>query len=68
MKIYSDTPEGATIVHNIFIDQYMPYANGEYVKVYLYLLRCADTGRELSLSSIADIFDYTEKDILRALS
>ncbi|MDO4320917.1 MAG: DnaD domain protein [Lachnospiraceae bacterium] len=68
MKIYTDTPEGATVVHNTFIDQYMPHANGEYVKVYLYLLRCADTGRDLSLSSIADVFDYTEKDIQRALA
>ena len=68
MKIYTDAPEGATVVHNTFIDRYMPHANGEYVKVYLYLLRCADTGRELSLSSIADVFDHTEKDVLRALA
>lgn len=68
MKIFTDAPEGATVVHNTFIDRYMPHANGEYVKVYLYLLRCADTGRELSLSSIADVFDHTEKDVLRALA
>lgn len=68
MKIYTNTPEGATVVQNAFIDQYMPHANGEFVKVYLYLLRCADTGRELSLSSIADVFEHTEKDIQRALS
>ena len=47
MKIYTDTPEGVTVVKNTFIDQYMPQANGEFVKVYLYLLRCANTGREL---------------------
>ena len=68
MKIYTDAPEGTTVIQNSFIDQYMPYANGEFVKVYLYLLRCANTGRELSLSSIADIFEHTEKDIQRALS
>ncbi|MFR8549201.1 MAG: DnaD domain protein [Lachnospiraceae bacterium] len=67
MKIYTGTPEGMTVIHNFFIDQYMPRANGEFVKVYLYLLRCADSGRELSLSSIADVFDCTEKDIHRAL-
>lgn len=67
MKIYTDTPEGMTVVQNTFIDQYMPHANGEFVKVYLYLLRCANTGRELSLSSIADVFDHTEKDVSRAL-
>lgn len=67
MKIYTDTPEGMTVIQNTFIDQYMPHANGEFVKVYLYLLRCANTDRELSLSSIADVFDHTEKDISRAL-
>ncbi len=68
MKIYTDTPEGFTVIQNVFIDQYMPHANGEFVKVYLYLLRCANTGRELSLSSIADVFEHTEKDIQRALA
>lgn len=67
MKIYTDTPEGVTVVKNTFIDQYMPQANGEFVKVYLYLLRCANTGRELSLSSIADVLEHTENDIRRAL-
>ena len=28
-----------TLVDNEFIDRYMPAANGEYVKVYLLLLR-----------------------------
>jgi DnaD/phage-associated family protein len=68
MKIYTDTPEGMTVVQNAFIDQFMPHANGEFVKVYLYLLRCANTDRELSLSSIADVFDHTEKDVQRALT
>ncbi|MCD7744421.1 MAG: DnaD domain protein [Lachnospiraceae bacterium] len=67
MKIYTDTPEGSTVVQNSFIDQYMPQANGEFVKVYLYLLRCANSGRELSLSSIADVFEHTEKDVRRAI-
>ena len=68
MQIFTDAPEGVTVVPNSFIDQYLPHANGEYVKVYLYLLRCADTGRELSLSSVADVFDHTEKDVQRALA
>lgn len=67
MKIYTDTPEGVTVVKNTFIDQYMPHANGEYVKVYLYLLRCANTGRDPSLSSIADVLEHTENDVRRAL-
>ena len=51
-----------------FIDNYMPEANGEYVKVYLLLLRCqACPDRELTISGIADILDDTEKDVIRAL-
>ena len=32
----------STCVPNIFIDKYMTSANGEYIKIYLYLLRCMD--------------------------
>ena len=58
-----------TIVPNAFIDLYMPSANGAYVKVYLYLLRCFSTNDcEISISTIADHLDNTEKDIIRALN
>lgn len=57
-----------TTVSNTFIDNYMPQANGEFVKIYLYLLRCmSDSSMELSISAIADKFDQTEKDVNRAL-
>ena len=57
-----------TCVPNIFIDQFMPEANGEYIKVYLYLLRCIDSSSgDISISAIADCFDHTEKDVIRAL-
>ena len=59
------------MVSNHFIDTYMPEANGEFVKVYLYLLRCLSTSAakapEVSISSIADRFNHTEKDVKRAL-
>lgn len=42
-------------------------ANGEFVKVYLYLLRCSCADRDVSLASIADAFNYTENDVKRAL-
>ena len=51
-----------------FIDHYMPEANGEYVKVYLLLLRhqaCPEP--PLTISGIADLLDDTENDVLRAL-
>lgn len=58
-----------TCVPNAFIDEYMHDANGEFVKVYLYLLRvvCHNDGR-FSISAMADKFNYTESDIRRGLS
>lgn len=58
----------ATLLENEFIDNYMPEANGEYVKVYLLLLRHLNNPSvELTVSKIADMLDDTEKDVLRAL-
>ena len=46
-----------TAVPDLFLDYYMPSANGEFVKVYLYLLRAAGCREvNVSLSSIADFF------------
>lgn len=56
-----------TLVRNVFLDEYMPEASGEFVKIYLYLLRCASGGKEISMGRIADIFEHTEKDVARAL-
>lgn len=68
ITLYNETSAAATYVPNIFIDDYMTQANGEYVKVYLYLLRSiARPDSEFSLSQIADHFDCTERDIVRAL-
>lgn len=57
-----------TAVPDIFIDEYMKDANGEFVKIYLYLLRCLsrDDG-SFSVSAMADALDHTERDISRAL-
>ena len=55
----------ATLVSNEFIDRYLAEANGEYVKVYLYLLRHKD--EPVSLERIADGLNHTEADIRRAV-
>lgn len=49
----------ATLVSNEFIDRYLAEANGEYVKVYLYLLRHKD--ESVSLERIADGLNHTEQ-------
>lgn len=57
-----------TILSNIFIDQYMPGADGEFVKVYIYLLRLlADPSASVCLPLLADRLNCTEGDISRAL-
>lgn len=58
-----------TSVSNIFIDEFMPKANGEFTKIYLYLLRLVNTGCEdISFSKIADKFNMLESDVMRALN
>ncbi|MDD6207165.1 MAG: DnaD domain protein [Clostridiales bacterium] len=65
----SSYPVPYTIVPNQFIDQYMADANGEYVKVFLYLLRCMGQNTEsITVSSIADQLNVMEGDVLRAFS
>ena len=57
-----------TAVSNLFLDHYMPEANGEFVKVYLTLLRrSAQTDGQFTISALADQLNHTEKDVLRAL-
>lgn len=58
-----------TVLENEFIDHYMAKANGEYVKVYLLLLRHLNApSGTLTISRIADLLDHTEKDVIRALN
>ncbi len=57
-----------TVVSNLFIDRYMASANGEFVKIYLYLLRCVtDQQITISVTAVADFFNQTEADVCRAL-
>lgn len=56
-----------TLLPNSFVDHYMANANGEFVKVYLFLLRhVEDAASSLSISMIADYLNNTENDVLRA--
>lgn len=57
-----------TNVPNSFIDTEMCEANGDFVKIYLYLLRCTlNLPEEFSVSFMADKFNLTENDVVRAL-
>ena len=53
-----------TCVANRFIERYMPKAAGEFVKIYIYLLKCVEENTsELSISRIADAFENTQKNL-----
>lgn len=64
----TESSEGYTSVSNIFISEYVPGANGEFVKVYLYLLHLMSLrSNNISISLLADTFNQTEANIMRAL-
>ena len=67
IRLHHPFSNNMTAVSNYFIDYYMPQAGGEYVKLYLCLLRHAADYGSIPLESIAELFDYTERDIYRGL-
>ena len=67
IALTNDCCPEATVISNLFIDQYMKDANDAQLKVYLYLLRRLQAHADVSISDIADCFNHTEKDVLRAL-
>ena len=67
LTIYKDDYADSTAVSNCFIDEYMKDANDAQLKVYLYLVRMLNANLATSVSDIADKFNHTEKDVIRAL-
>lgn len=66
IKIRSEA-ENFTSISNQFIDTYMTDANGDFVKLYLYLAMLCSEGREISVSGIADHLNCTENDVNRGI-
>lgn len=67
ITLIDDGGASATVVSNRFIDNYMKDANDAQLKIYLYLLRMFQAHISVSISDIADRFNHTEKDVMRAL-
>ncbi|MCM1162426.1 MAG: DnaD domain protein [Roseburia sp.] len=67
LTIYKDNYSDATVISNCFIDDYMKDANDAQLKIYLYLIRMMSANLPTSISDIADKFNLTERDIIRAL-
>jgi len=68
IKLQNNLASNVTVLSNDFIDRYMVDANGEFVKIYLYILRLTmDPSLSCTLSDITDRLECTSKDIMRAL-
>ncbi len=68
ISLHTAEEKAGVYVSNTFIDTYMKDANGEYVKIYLYLLRAlGGSGKDFSIAAMADALEHTAKDITRAL-
>ncbi|MBR5047193.1 MAG: DNA replication protein DnaD, partial [Eubacterium sp.] len=57
-----------TIIPNEFIDTYMVKADGEFVKIYLLLVRLINQGAYTGPDQLADLLELTVKDVKRALT
>lgn len=67
ITLYEKSNSSTTAVSNSFIDFYLKDANEAQIKVYLYLLRNAVGTRPVSVADMADLFNFTERDIVRSL-
>ena len=67
IPIYRDNAADSTAISNVFIDEYMKDANDAQIKIYLYLVRMMSVGLSTSIDEMADRFNHTEKDVIRAL-
>jgi len=56
----------STEVENLFINEYLPGAPGDYVKVYLFGLMCARHGQEIDSRKLAMILGLSESDVEEA--
>lgn len=68
ITLTNNLQHNVTILSNDFIDHYMRKADGEYVKIYLLILRLSGSQLPVRVDELADTLELTRKDILRALN
>jgi len=64
----SNEDMGVSVIENIFINHYMPNANGEYVKVYIWGLKNAQNNIDMNIKDrdIAQALGLLESEIIKA--
>ncbi|NLM48613.1 MAG: DnaD domain protein [Epulopiscium sp.] len=61
------TDPATTPIHNEFIDKYLPKADGNFVKVYIFLYRCYYHQKpSLSTKDISEKLGLLESDVIKA--
>lgn len=53
-----------TAIDNLFISDFLPNSNGDYVKVYLYGLYKCTTSKDNDIASFSKVLQMSEEDIL----
>ena len=56
-----------TSISNVFIEHYMTDANGDFVKLYLYLAMLSAMKKPITVRDIADHLNCTESDVCRGI-
>lgn len=67
ITITTEKNETYSSISNFFIDYYMTSANGDFVKIYLYLLRLLSSKEPVSIADIARHFGLTENFVCKAI-
>ena len=57
---------GVTPVENLFIQEFLPRASGDYVRVYLYgLMQCYHPSEDMTLERTAHILDLPPETVAK---
>lgn len=67
LQFTQNIQSGITVISNEFIDQCMLQADGEFVKIYILMLRLVNQGLYQGPEQLADMLNLTQKDVQRAL-
>ena len=54
IRILSCCPQDVTVIGNAFLDRFLPEANGDFLRVYLYLLRSAGRRKPYMIFALTD--------------
>lgn len=58
---------GFTPIDNVFIDNYMADARGDFIKVYIYILRLGSSNMNAELEEICSALNLLQTDVQKAL-